>query len=82
MIEVKYKSELKTFYPEEISSMVLTKMKETAEAYLGHDVKDAVIAVPAVSFDFFDFFSLLQLNSDFVAILCLRKLCFIAFRSQ
>jgi molecular chaperone DnaK (HSP70) len=29
--------------------MVLTKMKETAEAYLGHDVKDAVVTVPAVS---------------------------------
>merc|ERR1712213_78255 len=46
-IEVEYKSESKTFTPEEISSMVLLKMKETAEAYLGHDVKDAVITVPA-----------------------------------
>jgi len=46
-IEVEYKSELKTFFPEEVSSMVLTKMKETAEAYLGHDVKDAVVTVPA-----------------------------------
>merc|ERR1712212_615750 len=42
-----YKNEEKTFTPEEISSMVLTKMKETAEAYLGQDVKDAVVTVPA-----------------------------------
>ena len=34
-IRVKYKGEQKTFFPEEISSMVLVKMKETAEAYLG-----------------------------------------------
>ena len=34
-IQVVYKDEKKTFYPEEISSMVLLKMKETAEAYLG-----------------------------------------------
>merc|ERR1712018_418647 len=46
-IEVEYKSENKTFTPEEISSMVLLKMKETAEAYLGQDVKDAVVTVPA-----------------------------------
>merc|ERR1712218_605550 len=46
-LEVEYKSETKTFTPEEISSMVLTKMKETAEAYLGKAVKDAVVTVPA-----------------------------------
>jgi len=46
-LEVEYKYDRKTFSPEEISSMVLTKMKETAEAYLGQTVKDAVITVPA-----------------------------------
>merc|ERR1712213_19661 len=46
-LKVEYKNEEKTFTPEEISSMVLVKMKETAEAYLGSDVKEAVITVPA-----------------------------------
>nr|ABA02164.1 heat shock protein 70 [Pachygrapsus marmoratus] len=46
-IKVEYKGEAKSFYPEEISSMVLIKMKETAEAYLGSVVKDAVVTVPA-----------------------------------
>ena len=46
-IRVKYKYEMKTFYPEEISSMVLMKMKETAENYLGKTVSDAVVTVPA-----------------------------------
>jgi heat shock protein 1/8 len=46
-IQVEFKNSLKTFSPEEISSMVLVKMKETAEAYLGGTVKDAVVTVPA-----------------------------------
>jgi len=46
-ISVEYKGERKQFLPEEISSMVLTKMKEVAEAYLGQKVTDAVVTVPA-----------------------------------
>ena len=46
-IKVSYKGEDKRFYAEEISAMVLQKMKEIAEEYLGEEVKDAVITVPA-----------------------------------
>jgi heat shock 70kDa protein 1/2/6/8 len=46
-IEVKYKGETKVFSPEEISAMVLLKMKEVAESFLGKEVKNAVITVPA-----------------------------------
>ena len=47
LIEVEYKGETKQFSAEEVSSMVLTKMKETAEAFLGAPVKRAVVTVPA-----------------------------------
>jgi actin-like ATPase involved in cell morphogenesis len=47
MIKVIFKGEEKVFAPEEISSMVLTKMKEIAEAYIGKEVKNAVVTVPA-----------------------------------
>ncbi|KAI7690517.1 Heat shock 70 kDa protein 1 [Sarcoptes scabiei] len=46
-IEVEHKGEMKRFFPEEISSMVLIKMKEIAEAYLGRKITDAVVTVPA-----------------------------------
>ena len=46
-IKVNYKNEDHEFQPEQISSMVLQKMKETAESYLGAEVKQAVITVPA-----------------------------------
>lgn len=46
-IQVEYKGETKTFSPEEISAMILTKMKEVAESYLGKEVKTAVVTVPA-----------------------------------
>lgn len=46
-IKVEYKGEYKTFAPEEISAMVIGKLKEVAEAYLGEPVTDAVITVPA-----------------------------------
>ncbi|XP_074270395.1 heat shock cognate 70 kDa protein-like [Silene latifolia] len=47
LIVVTYKGEDKQFSPEEISSMLLSKMKEIAEAYLGSEVKHAVVTVPA-----------------------------------
>merc|ERR1719164_161550 len=47
VIQVDYKGETKQFMPEEISSMVLIKMKETASAFVGKDIKDVVVTVPA-----------------------------------
>jgi len=46
-IGVSFKGEEKTFSAEEISSMVLTKMKDTASAFTGTEIKDVVITVPA-----------------------------------
>jgi L1 cell adhesion molecule like protein len=46
-IDIEYLGETKSFRPEEISAMILGKMKETAEAYLGHTVSKAVVTVPA-----------------------------------
>ncbi|XP_074087678.1 heat shock cognate 71 kDa protein-like [Macrotis lagotis] len=46
-VQVEYKGETKSFYPEEVSSMVLTKMKEIAEPYLGKTVMNAVVTVSA-----------------------------------
>lgn len=46
-VRVDFKGEKKTFFPEEIASMILVKMKEVAEAHLGQKVTKAVISVPA-----------------------------------
>lgn len=46
-IQVEYLNETKSFYPEEISAMVLTEMKDIAESYLGQKVTKAVVTVPA-----------------------------------
>ena len=47
VFDVEYKGENKQFRPDEISAMILGKMKKTAEDYLGSEVKNAVITVPA-----------------------------------
>ncbi|GAU47068.1 hypothetical protein TSUD_302700 [Trifolium subterraneum] len=47
MITVNYKNQEKQLFPEEVSSMILTKMREIAETYLGSPVKNAVVTVPA-----------------------------------
>jgi len=47
VFQVTYKNELRTFTPEEISSYVMMKLKQITEAYLGEEIKDVVITVPA-----------------------------------
>jgi heat shock 70kDa protein 1/2/6/8 len=49
-VQVQYKGETKEFAPEEICAMILFKMKDFAESYLGKEITSAVVAVPA-SFD-------------------------------
>lgn len=46
-VQAQFKGERKNFAPEEVSAMVLTKMKEIAETFLGETVKNAVVTVPA-----------------------------------
>jgi heat shock 70kDa protein 1/2/6/8 len=69
VICVNYKGEPRKFNPEEISSMILTKMKTTAEDYLGHSVEEAVITVPAYFND-----SQRQATKDAAAIAGLKAL--------
>lgn len=46
-VQVMYKGQQKTFSPEEVSAMILTKMKDVAESYLGKPINSAVVTVPA-----------------------------------
>jgi len=46
-IEVEYKGKIESFYPEEISACILSKLKQIAKDYLGYEVKDAIITCPA-----------------------------------
>lgn len=47
MVEVNVNGTMTTFAPEELSAMILQKMKTTAETYLGEEVENAVVTVPA-----------------------------------
>ena len=46
-MKVSVSGSVRQFSPEEISAMILTKMKETAETFLGHEVTSAIVTVPA-----------------------------------
>jgi heat shock protein 1/8 len=47
IVQVQYMKETKTFTPEQISAMIITEMKKTAEAYLGEKITDVVLTIPA-----------------------------------
>ena len=47
LFEVEYQKEKETFYPEQISAMILSKLKKNAEEFCGYEIKDAIITVPA-----------------------------------
>ena len=71
-VQVKVKGETKVFSPEEISAMILGKMKETAESYLGKKIKNAVVTVPGTFQTFF-----LDSYSSFMFAYCPMELPFV-----
>lgn len=75
VIEVEYMGETKKMKPEEISAMILTKMKQTAEDYLGCKVTDAVITVPA-------YFNVLQILLTFFLLFTSSDFLWLGFTTQ
>jgi L1 cell adhesion molecule like protein len=69
IIGIEYKKQIKFFTPEQISSMILTKMKQIAEDYLGQNVLDVVITVPAL-FNHSESFSFVYISFDQISMIC------------